>query len=130
MGLPVRPDAAGPRRAWTRRDRTDPARYARRWGDAMATRQPSQPVIRVEGTFDLPAARVLENALRRLGGNGGVRVDFTRVRQFNDYAVAVLAQALQVPGSPGVKVEGLSLHQVRLLRYFGVDPAVFRRDGA
>lgn len=82
------------------------------------------PVIRLEGTFDLPAARLLENSLRRFA-TGGVLVDFSAVRQFNDFAVAVLAQALL--GRAGVKVEGLSMHQIRLLRYFGVDAGVFRR---
>jgi anti-anti-sigma regulatory factor len=86
-------------------------------------------VIRLEGTFDLPAARLLENSLRLSGWTGGVRVDFTRVRHFNDFAIAVLAQALINATATGIKVEGLSLHQVRLLRYFGVDPDVFRRDG-
>jgi len=81
-------------------------------------------VIRLEGTFDLPAARLLENSLRRNGG-GPVRVDFSQVRAFKDFAVAVLAQALKAHG-PGARVEGLSLHQVRLLRYFGVDAEVFR----
>jgi hypothetical protein len=82
-------------------------------------------VIRLEGTFDLPAARLLENSLRRIGPSGGARVDFGGVRQFNDFAVAVLAQALKEAG-PTVKVAGLRLHQVRLLRYFGVDPEAFR----
>jgi anti-anti-sigma regulatory factor len=85
-----------------------------------------RPVIRLEGTFDVPAARLLENSLRRLSGHDAVRVDFTRVRHFNDFAVAVLAQALKTVGGAEVKVLGLSLHQVRLLRYFGVDPEVFR----
>jgi hypothetical protein len=84
-------------------------------------------VIRLEGTFDLPAARLLENSLKRMSPDDGVRVDFGGVRQFNDFAVAVLAQAIKRAPSP-VKVEGLSLHQVRLLRYFGVDPEVFRRE--
>ncbi len=85
---------------------------------------PSRFVSRLEGTFDLPAARLLENSLRRLGSAGAARVDFTGVRQFNDFAVAALAQALK--GAAGVKVSGLRLHQVRLLRYFGVDAEVFR----
>lgn len=87
-------------------------------------------VIRLEGTFDLPAARFLENSLKRSAGSA-VRVDFTRVRAFNDFAVAVLAQALTRHGVEGTRVQGLSLHQVRLLRYFGVDADVFRAgDGA
>jgi anti-anti-sigma regulatory factor len=86
-----------------------------------------RPVIRLEGTFDLPAARLLEYSLGRMKSEG-VRVDFTGVRQFNDFAVAVLAQALKAAAT-GVRVEGLSMHQVRLLRYFGVDAGVFRRGG-
>lgn len=87
----------------------------------------SRSVISLEGTFDVPAARLLENSLQRLGPGPGIRVDFAGVRRFNDFAVAVLAQALK--GAAGsVKVRGLSLHQVRLLRYFGVDPEVFRPD--
>ncbi len=95
----------------------------------MAARtEAAASVIRLEGTFDLPAARVLASSLERVAGNGGVRVDFTRVRQFNDFAVALLAQALKRSASSGVRVEGLTLHQVRLLRYFGVDPRVFRSE--
>jgi hypothetical protein len=85
-------------------------------------------IIRLEGTFDLPAARLLENSLKRMRGKQPVRVDFTHVRQFNDFAIAVLAQALKAPGAPPAKLEGLRLHQVRLLRYFGIGPEVFR-DG-
>ena len=84
-------------------------------------------VIRVEGTFDLPAARLVENSLKR-NGSGPVRVDFRGVRAFHDFAVAVLAQALKRAPEPRVKVEGLTVHQIRLLRYFGVDPGVFRRE--
>lgn len=83
------------------------------------------PIIRLEGTFDLPSARLLENSLKRMTGGERVRVDFTRVRVFNDFAVAVLAQALKSHAA-GATVEGLRLHQVRLLRYFGVGPEVFR----
>lgn len=85
-------------------------------------------VIRLEGTFDLPAARLLENSLKRMNGERRVRVDFTRVREFKDFAVAVLAQALRDHPEVDAKVDGLGLHQVRLLRYFGVDARVFRRE--
>lgn len=83
--------------------------------------------IRLEGTFDLPSARLVENSLKRMHPGDEVRVDFTRVREFNDFAVAVLAQALRNAGALEVKVEGLGTHHVRLLRYFGVSPDVFRR---
>lgn len=92
-----------------------------------ATRGGPTAVIRLEGTFDLPAARFLESSLKRMSGASGVRLDFSRVRDLNDYAIAVLAQALKSHGAADVRVEGLRLHHVRLLRYFGVSPDVFRR---
>lgn len=86
-------------------------------------------IIRLEGTFDLPSARLVENSLKRMQGGELVRVDFTQVRNFNDFAIAVLAQALKRPGAPAAKLEGLRLHQVRLLRYFGVGAEAFRPPG-
>lgn len=85
-------------------------------------------VIHLEGNFDVPAARLLQNSLKGLGGDTPIRVDFTRVRQFNDFAVAILAQALVAPGAGTVRLVGLRLHQVRMLRYFGVSPDVFRLE--
>ncbi len=87
-------------------------------------------VIRLEGTFDLPAARLLENSLKRMTAGDRVRVDFEGVRVFNDFAIAVLAQAVKSRGAAGVRLQGLRLHQIRLLRYFGVGPEVFRPDEA
>jgi anti-anti-sigma regulatory factor len=98
----------------------------------MHTRSPAA-IIRLEGTFDLPAARLLENSLRRMSPGDRVRVDFRGVRRFHDYGIAVLAQALERSGAAVVRLEGLGLHHVRLLRYFGVGPEFFRpgreRDG-
>jgi anti-anti-sigma regulatory factor len=88
--------------------------------------QRTAAVIHLEGNFDVPAARLLQNSLRGLGGHAPIHVDFTRVRQFNDFAVAVLAQALTSPGAAPARLSGLRLHQVRMLRYFGVGPEVFR----
>lgn len=82
--------------------------------------------IRLEGTFDLPSARLVEHALKRTTPGDRVRVDFTRVRQFHDFGVAVLAQALKNSEAIVVRVEGLGTHHVRLLRYFGVSSDVFR----
>lgn len=83
-------------------------------------------VISLEGTFDLPSARLVEHALRRLGPGDRVRIDFTRVRQLHDFGIAVLAQALKRSEAVAVRLEGLGTHHVRLLRYFGVSADVFR----
>jgi anti-anti-sigma regulatory factor len=85
-------------------------------------------VMSLEGTFDVPGARVLQNALARMTPGARVLVDFTGVREFNDFAIAVLAQALLDGGAANARVRGLRLHQVRLLRYFGVAPEVFRLE--
>ena len=85
-------------------------------------------VMSLEGTFDVPGARVLKNALDRMTPGDRILVDFTRVRDFNDFALAVLAQALLSEGATNARVRGLRLHQVRLLRYFGVRPEVFRLE--
>ncbi len=83
-------------------------------------------MIHLEGNFDVPAARLLQNSLRGLEGGASIHVDFAQVRQFNDFAVAILAKALTDPGAPRAQIGGLRLHQVRMLRYFGVSPDVFR----
>jgi hypothetical protein len=82
--------------------------------------QPHQKVIRMEGTFDLPAAREVAEALEAAPAGLEVRLDLTRVREFHDFGVAVLARALQ---GRRVDVRGLRTHQLRLLRYLGVDMA-------
>jgi hypothetical protein len=86
--------------------------------------EPQWNVIQMEGTFDLPAAERVALALQAAPAGQEVRLDLTRVREFHDFGVAVLARALQ---GRRVEVRGLRTHQVRLLRYLGVEtvaPAV------
>jgi anti-anti-sigma regulatory factor len=85
-------------------------------------------VIRLEGVFDIPAARLVEYSLKRMSAGDRVRIDFTRVRELRDYGIAVLAQALSKRDGIVVKLEGLRTHHVRLLRYFGIDSDAFRPD--
>ncbi len=83
-------------------------------------------VLHLEGEFDVPAARLLEHSLRGVGAADRIRIDFSAVRRFNDYGIAALASALTKLDGRRVKLEGLRMHQVRLLRYFGLDADVFR----
>lgn len=85
-------------------------------------------VLRLEGQFDLPAARLLEHSLRGLKPGDRVRIDFSGVRRLHDYGIAALARALSKTNGATLKIEGLSTHHVRLLRYFGIAAEVFRRD--
>ncbi len=75
-------------------------------------------VIRIEGVFDAAAAQRLASALESADGED-VRVDLTHVREFHDFGIAMLARALS--GRHRVALTGLRQHQLRLLRYFGID---------
>jgi hypothetical protein len=79
-------------------------------------------VFEMEGVFDVPAAQRLARALAQTDAEDEVRIDLTQVREFHDYGVTVLAQALSARGTH-IDVRGLGRHQRRLLRYFGVRAA-------
>jgi len=79
-------------------------------------------VFEMQGVFDVPAAQRLARALAQADAGEQVRIDLTQVREFHDYGVTVLAQALSAWGAR-IDVRGLGRHQRRLLRYFGVHTA-------
>jgi len=81
-------------------------------------REGGRVVIHADGTFDVPAAERVARELRDAEGLE-VRVDLTQVRDFHDFGVAVLARALA--SRRQVSVRGLRTHQIRLLRYLGID---------
>lgn len=81
---------------------------------------PVAPVeIRMEGTFDVEAARALVWKLERAFAELPVRIDLTHVREFHDFAVAILAEAV-VRHRGRVSIRGLRQHQLRLLGYLGL----------
>ena len=84
---------------------------------------PGDVLIDVQGIFDGPAARRLEATLVRAEPGVRFRIDLTQVREFQDFAIGVLAQAL-TRCQADVALRGLRRHQVRMFRYFGVDAAV------
>jgi anti-anti-sigma regulatory factor len=75
-------------------------------------------IIEMDGTFDVPAAQRVALALQE-AGEREVRIDLTHVRDFHDFGVALLAKAMA--GRRQVSVRGLRTHQVRLMRYLGID---------
>jgi hypothetical protein len=83
----------------------------------MSTRA-EQVVIRLEGVFDAAAAQRLSTAIETAQGDE-IKVDLSDVREFHDFGIAMLARALQ--SRDHVAVSGLRHHQLRLLRYFGID---------
>jgi hypothetical protein len=85
-------------------------------------------VIPVEGTFDPMAAAALRARLAELGSAGCV-LDFSRAREVYDLGLALLADAVAArPGAP-VRFRGLSQHHARMLRYLGVDGALYGSAG-
>ena len=75
--------------------------------------------ISMDGVFDVDAAQRVMRALERAPTERDVRVDLTHVREFHDFAVAVLAQAL-AKRRENVSVRGLRQHHMRLLGYLGL----------
>lgn len=82
--------------------------------------------IHLSGSFDGVAARRLEAQLALAEPGTRLRVDLTKIRDFHDFGIAVLAQALSRCRAR-VTLLGLRQHQVRVLRYFGVDTAPLER---
>jgi hypothetical protein len=79
--------------------------------------------IRIEGVFDVPAARRVCELLGSPLADGRVAVDLTHVSEFHDPGLAVLAEALAAAGPSRVALHGLRQRQVRMLRYLGAAPA-------
>jgi ABC-type transporter Mla MlaB component len=75
--------------------------------------------LAVTGPFDLPTALDIARSLSDVSEEMLVRIDLTRVSHFDDSGVAVLARAMT--GHRHTEVRGLRQHQVRLLRYLGVE---------
>jgi len=75
--------------------------------------------LSVAGPFDLPAAQRIARALADASQETLVHIDLTRVSHFDDSGVALLGRALA--RHRRAEVCGLRRHQVRLLRYLGVE---------
>lgn len=84
-------------------------------------------LLRLDGTFDAAESWRLHDALSKVEPGRQVTLDFSQVYRFHDFAIAVLAQDISsLEGR--VAAHGLCQHQLRILRYFGVDVAGL--DGA
>lgn len=75
--------------------------------------------LSVAGPFDLPAAQRMAHAIAEASEETLVRIDLTRVSHFDDSGVALLGRALA--RHRRTEVRGLRSHQIRLLRYFGIE---------
>ena len=91
----------------------------------MGRRRPDRQerIVELEGVFDVPAAKRVAAVIEHARPGEAIRVDAARVSRFEDFGLAVLAQALGATSAARVAIRGLRDHQLRILRYFGVDPA-------
>jgi anti-anti-sigma regulatory factor len=94
----------------------------------MASHDPHHPpaIISLEGVLDGVAALRVEEELLRAQPGDRLLVDMTQVREFHDFGVAVLGRALSRTRAD-VRLRGLRQHQIRVLRYFGVDAEPIER---
>jgi ABC-type transporter Mla MlaB component len=79
-------------------------------------------VIRMDGAFDIDSVDAIRSRIEALPDDAEVYVDLSRVREFHDRAVAMLADVIAA-ASARISVRGLRQHQYRMLRYLGVMPS-------
>lgn len=78
--------------------------------------------IECTGVFDLQAALGLDETIALVKRGGAVELDLSKVREFHDAGLAVLARTLQrLDATHRIDVRGLRERQLRLLRYLGVE---------
>jgi|MudIll2142460700_1097286.scaffolds.fasta_scaffold326736_1 anti-anti-sigma regulatory factor len=77
-------------------------------------------LLHLDGTFDSAEAWRLHDVLAQVSSGTVVTLDFTRVRAYHDFAVALLAKDL-VALQGRIVATGLCQHQLRILRYFGIE---------
>jgi len=85
--------------------------------------------LELDGVFDRSAALQMADALAWVKPGGEVELDLTRVREFHDAGLAVLAQTIQRAGGVRIQVRGLRTRQHRMLRYLGLDLDEIGQDG-
>jgi hypothetical protein len=88
---------------------------------------PQEVVIRVSGTLGDGAGAQLASCLGGLGSTVRLVVDFSPAHSLCDADLGALARPLA--GRANVRIRGLCLHHLRLLRYCGVHVHAHARGG-
>ena len=81
----------------------------------------STAIYRVKGNFEGSCAFDLSRRLEK-ELLAEVVLDFSRTSGFVDYGVAVMSSALLSMPHKAIHLRGLRRHQLRLFKYFGVEP--------
>lgn len=83
--------------------------------------RPGALQLRFHYRFTVPEAQHLRDAVLALEPIRRLTLDFTDVRELQDSALAILASTFNALPGTRIAVRGLTLHQWRLLRSFGVE---------
>ncbi len=83
--------------------------------------EPASTVVRLDGRFDAPQARSLEEMFSMFRPVRHVVIDFGGVREVDEAAVATLVRTLGAHAESRITFRGLSRHLRRVLRYVGID---------
>jgi hypothetical protein len=75
--------------------------------------------LQIGHSFAPEDAERIHEVVERAAPGTPIQIDFRRVRDCQDYALALLARDL-VGGRARIDIRGMSMHQRRLLGYFGV----------
>jgi hypothetical protein len=83
-----------------------------------------EAVVRFSGVLDATSAREVRPFLMH-DGPGSVTLDFSKAGAVDYYGLSVLVSEMLARGEMTVLLRGLRANQIRMLRYFGLDPARF-----
>ncbi len=86
--------------------------------------------IRFKSRFGASEAERLREAILAFAPLSELVIDFTDVREFEDVAIVPLARTLGGLKHVPVRLRGLTLHQARMLRYFGIEASNPAQDVA
>jgi hypothetical protein len=80
-------------------------------------------LLKLGRRFTAPDAERLRQAVESLAPFSELTLDFTEVHELHDAAFLSLSRTLAELVEVKVVLRGLTLHQVRLLKYLGLAPA-------
>ncbi|MBI5070241.1 MAG: anti-sigma factor antagonist [Deltaproteobacteria bacterium] len=80
----------------------------------------SELLLRLTGDFEAADAWKVHETIQSAEHGSHVVLDFSQVRHFEDFAIALIAPDLVGGAEHRIRIRGLGMHQRRILEYFGV----------
>ena len=83
-----------------------------------------ESVVRFRGVLDAASAREVRPFLLD-SESSRITLDFSQASYVDYYGLSVLLSEMLVRSEVAVQLHGFNVNQIRMLRYFGLDPAQF-----